>query len=238
VLVKSGRRGHAKVELAWGDVPDAPIEVREHGMTLVADLRHGQKTGLFLDHRESRARVRALARDRRVLDLYAYTGGFSAAAGLGGASSVDTVDIAAPAIEMSRRTWLANALPEHARTSHAIDVPEFLQRAIADERRWDLVVADPPSFAPSQATLTKALRAYEQLHAAAMRVLAPGGLLLAASCSSHVDVARFDAALLGGAERARRIVQVLERWAAPADHPRLAAFAEGDYLKVVLARVW
>ncbi len=232
-LVKHGRRGARTVE---GRPPSEPLLVREHGMTLVADLAHGQKTGLFLDHRESRRRIRALAHDRRVLDLFAYVGGFSAAAGLGGARSVDTVDVAAQAIESSHRTWLANGLHDARRTGHATDVAAFLERAIADERRWDLVVADPPSYAPSEKAVAKALDGYEQLHAASLRVLAPGGLLLAASCSSHVDARTFEAVLAKGAGRARRVLQVLERWSAPADHPRLLAFPEGDYLKVVLAR--
>jgi 23S rRNA (cytosine1962-C5)-methyltransferase len=232
-LVKHGRRGAKTVE---GRAPSEPLFVREHGMTLVADLAHGQKTGLFLDHRESRRRIRALAHDRRVLDLFAYVGGFSAAAGLGGARSVDTVDVAAQAIESSHRTWLANDLHDARRTGHAVDVAAFLERAIADERRWDLVVADPPSYAPSERAVAKALEGYAQLHAAALRVLAPGGLLLAASCSSHVDAREFEAALAQGAGKARRVLQVLERWSAPADHPRLLAFPEGDYLKVVLAR--
>jgi len=235
-LVKQGKRGQTAVERAWGEPPEVPLAVREHGMVLVADLRHGQKTGLFLDHRESRRRIRELARDRRVLDLYAYVGGFSAAAGLGGARSVDTVDIARPAIEAALRTWRANGLPEDRRTGHASDVPEFLARAVADERQWDVVVADPPSFAPNAASVPKALESYAKLHEASLRVLAPGGLLLAASCSSHITPAQFDDALRQGASKARRVVQVLERWAAPADHPRLLAFAEGDYLKVVLAR--
>jgi 23S rRNA (cytosine1962-C5)-methyltransferase len=232
-LVKFGRRAEKKIE---GRPPSEPLFVREHGMTLVADLAHGQKTGLFLDHRESRRRIRALAHDRRVLDLYAYVGGFSAAAGLGGARAVDTVDVAAQAIEASHRTWLANGLHDARRTGHAVDVPAFLERAVADSRKWDLVIADPPSFAPNEAVVGKALKSYAQLHAASLRVLAPGGLLLAASCSSHIDAPSFETALSEGAGRARRIVQVLERWSAPADHPRLLAFPEGDYLKVVLAR--
>ncbi|HET6585369.1 MAG TPA: class I SAM-dependent methyltransferase, partial [Nannocystaceae bacterium] len=192
-LVRYGRRTDRTIE---GRPPSEPLIVREHGMMLVADLAHGQKTGLFLDHRESRRRIRALAHDRRVLDLYAYVGGFSAAAGLGGARSVDTVDVAAPAIEASHRTWLANGLHDARRTGHASDVPAFLERAVADARRWDLVIADPPSFAPSEGLVDKALASYVQLHAAALRVLAPGGLLLAASCSSHIDAPSFAAALV------------------------------------------
>jgi 23S rRNA (cytosine1962-C5)-methyltransferase len=235
-LVRSGRRGHKRVELAWGERPPSPLTVREHGLALCGDLIAGQKTGLFLDHRVARRRVRELAAGLRVLDLYAYVGGFSAAAGLGGAAMVDTVDVAAAAIELSAQTWAANALPPAQRRGHASDVATLLPELAAQRRRFDLVIADPPSFAPSEASKPAALQAYAQLFAGALAVLEPGGLLLAASCSSHVRMPEFEAALAEGAAKARRVLQVLERWGAPPDHPRLLAFPEGDYLKVVLAR--
>ncbi|MBC8067782.1 MAG: class I SAM-dependent rRNA methyltransferase, partial [Deltaproteobacteria bacterium] len=225
-----------QIEHVWGPPPPEPVAIVEHGMRLLASLRRGQKTGLFLDHRESRARVRALAEGARVLDLYAYVGGFSAAAGLGGAAHVDSVDIAPEAIALGEQVWRANGLPRERRSGHASDVPEFLAGARARGDSWDLIIADPPSFAPSEATKANALRSYAMLHTACLQVLARGGLLLAASCSSHVSAHELEAALAEGASRARRVLQVLERWGAPADHPRLLAFPEGDYLGVVLAR--
>ncbi len=230
VLVK--RRRGAEVELWRGRKPPPRVAVRERGMRLLADLHRGQKTGLFLDHRESRARVRALAAGRRVLNLYGYTGGFSVAAGLGGATRVVTVDVAQPAVAMAQATWEANALPDTHRAV-AEDAPTFLAR---DTRRWDLIVADPPSFAPNERSKPAALEAYAKLHAACLGRLAQGGLYLAASCSSHVNGEDFLATLRAGAQRARQTLQILERGAAPADHPRLVCFPEGDYLKVVLAR--
>ncbi len=237
-IVREGRRGERTTTLAWGEAPPSPMRVRECGMALAVDLFAGQKTGLFLDHRQARARVRSLAQGLRVLDLYAYVGGFSAAAGLGGAAAVDTVDVAPAAIALSAQTWSANDLPPERRSGHARDVPEFLAEARGARRRWQLVVADPPSFAPRESSKEVALAAYAQLFAASMGVLEPGGLLLAASCSSHVRMPDFEATLVEAASKARRVVQVLERWGAPADHPRLLAFPEGDYLKVVLARVF
>jgi 23S rRNA (cytosine1962-C5)-methyltransferase len=234
LLLRSGRRGARSIELAYGDEPPTLVEVREHGLRMCASLREGQKTGLFLDHRESRRRVRELAAGARVLDLFAYVGGFSASAGLGGAAHVTAVDVAAPAIAVARRTWRANGLDEGRFETVAEDVLDFLARAAEKRRTWDLVVCDPPSFAPNEASRPRALEAYARLHAASVRVLASGGLLLAASCSSHVDRTAFEAALAEGA--ARRVLQVLGRWGAPADHPRLLAFPQGDYLDVVLAR--
>ncbi|MEM6991544.1 MAG: class I SAM-dependent rRNA methyltransferase [Myxococcota bacterium] len=236
VLVRSGRRPSRTVVQAWGEPPPPALHVSEHGMTLVADLQHGQKTGLFLDHRPARRAVRELSSGARVLDLYAYVGGFSAAAGLGGAAAVTTVDIAEPAIAMARQTWAANALAESTQRAVAQGVPEFLAQCSREGARFDVIIADPPSFAPNAASVRGATRAYDKLHRACLELLAPGGWLLAATCSSHVDAASFDRILGEAAGKAGRPLQVVGRWGAPEDHPRLAAFPEGDYLAVVLAR--
>jgi 23S rRNA (cytosine1962-C5)-methyltransferase len=236
LLVRSGRKQEETVLPAWGERPADEIEVQEHGMRLLANLWHGQKTGLFLDHRESRRRVRELASGLRVLNLYGYTGGFSVAAGLGGAAHVTTVDSARPAIALAEATWTRNALPAADHTTRADDVPELLAQLTQRGERFGLIVSDPPNFAPSAATKPAALDAYAALHRAALGLLEPGGYYLAASCSSHVDRNDFESTLREGARRARCVLQVLERWGAPADHPRLMAFPEGDYLKVTLAR--
>lgn len=236
VLVRRGKRGARTVEVATGAAPPSLVSVRERGMELLVDLVNGQKTGLFLDHRESRAEVRSLARGLRVLNLYGYTGGFSVAAGLGGATAVTTVDLAPQAIELAERTWRCNALTSPYR-GVVSDVPVFLAEASARGERWDLVVSDPPSFAPSERTLPQALESYRALHRACLKVLAPMGLYVAASCSSHVDRDDFDATLRDAGVRPGAALQVLWRGAGAADHPRLAAFPEGDYLKIVVVRV-
>jgi 23S rRNA (cytosine1962-C5)-methyltransferase len=191
---------------------------------------------LFLDHRETRARVRQLSAGHQVLNLYGYTGGFSIAAGLGGAGSVTTVDLAKPALALAERGWRENDLPPDAHRVRAADVPEYLIAAADGGERYSLIVSDPPNFAPRQSAVPQALQAYEAMHAGVFRLLTAGGLYLAASCSSHVDRAMFEQTLQRAAARARRVVQVLERSGAPADHPRLLAFPEGDYLKIVLVR--
>jgi 23S rRNA (cytosine1962-C5)-methyltransferase len=236
LLTRTSRKQGNEVEQLWGDAPEREVTVRERGMRLLANLWEGQKTGLFLDHRESRARVRSLARELRVLNLYGYTGGFSVAAGLGGAREVTTVDLAKPAIDLAARTFAANDLPQ---THHALaeDVAEFLRGAHEDKRRYELVIADPPNFAPAQAKLEGALESYATLHGSALGLIEPGGFYLAASCSSHVRSGDFLDTLREGARRARRVLTILEQTGAPFDHPRLLAFPEGDYLKVVLCRV-
>jgi 23S rRNA (cytosine1962-C5)-methyltransferase len=236
LLLRTGRKHEQEVELAWGPEPAQEIEVREHGMRLLVNPWHGQKTGLFLDHRESRRRVRAIAAGLRVLNLYGYTGGFSIAAGLGAATHVTTVDSAAPALDLAVRSWAANELPANHHVARDADVPELLAELTSQRERFGLVIADPPNFAPNAASKPAALESYAALHRAALGLLEPGGYYLAASCSSHVAREDFEATLREGARRARRVVTVLERWAAPADHPRLLAFPEGDYLKVELMR--
>lgn len=226
-----------KATVAWGSPPPPRLVVHEHGMSLVVDLARGQKTGLFLDQRESRAYVRRIARGLKVLNLYAYTGGFSAAAGLGGATAVESVDVASGALALAEETWRANGLDPARHHTHAADVPAHLASLARARARYDLVIADPPSFAPHQDALDAALKSYRALHAACVTLLPPGGYYLAASCSSHVDRAAFMATAIEGARRARRTLQLLDAWGAPPDHPRLAAFPEGDYLKVMLFRV-
>jgi 23S rRNA (cytosine1962-C5)-methyltransferase len=236
LLVRGRRKREQPVELAWGEAAPDRLVVEEHGMRLGVDLWHGQKTGLFLDHRESRHRVRALARGLRVLNLYGYTGGFSIAAGLGGATQVVTVDSAPGAIELAEESWRHNDLPADLHRPRCEDVPTAMAQLAAERAQFGLIVSDPPSFAPNAAAKQPALESYAALHHSALQRLDAGGYYLAASCSSHITRDDFDASLREGARRARRVVQVLERWSAPADHPRLLAFPEGDYLKVVLLR--
>lgn len=236
LLVRTGRKAEARADVAWGPPPPRELTVLERGMKLVANVYEGQKTGLFLDHRETRARVRQLSAGREVLNLYGYTGGFSIAAGLGGATQVTTVDLAKPALALAERSWSENGLLAGAHETRAADVAAYLPAAAESGERYRLIVSDPPNFAPRQSAVPQALQAYEAMHAGVFKLLAPGSLYVAASCSSHVDRAAFEGTLQRGAAKARRVVQVLERSGAPADHPRLLAFPEGDYLKVLLVR--
>lgn len=236
LMVRTGRRGEKQREVVHGEIPDAPIEVLEHGMRLTVDLWRGQKTGLFLDHRESRRSVRQLGEGMRVLNLYGYTGGFSIAAGLGGARRVDTVDVAGGALAFARQGWTLNGLAPGLHETHEADVPAFLDAARSQKRQWDLIVSDPPSFAPKKGAKDAALRSYRALHRSCLRLLSDGGLYLAASCSSHVTRDAFEQTVRDGAEKAGVVLQVLGRWGAAPDHPRLLAFPEGDYLKVLLCR--
>ena len=237
ILLRRRTPDGARIEVLDGAFDDDLRDVRERGMTLRADLRRGQKTGLFLDQRESRARVRGIARGLRVLNLYAYTGGFSVAAGLGGAKAVTSVDIAPAAIELANATWAANGCGSAVHEAVAADVPAWIAEATRARRRFDLVIADPPSFAPNDASVPAAMKSYRALHTACLGLVAPGGFFLAGSCSSHVTREMFAESLMDAAVKAGRVVQVVDVWGAPGDHPRLLAFPEGDYLKNSLLRM-
>lgn len=230
-------RPNVKAELVWGSLDQSRITVREHGMALVGDLMLGQKTGLFLDQREARRMVRSIAKGLRVLNLYAYTGGFSVAAALGGARLVETVDIARGAIELAEESWRANGLDASIHRAVCDDVWKHLATLTKNRARFDLVIADPPSFAPRASSVPKAIEAYRALHSASLALVAPGGFYLAGSCSSHITRAMFAETVSEGARKAKRSLQLLEAKGSPADHPRIPAFSEGDYLKADLYRV-
>ncbi len=219
-----------------GQPPPEVVIVEEHGLRYEVDFEAGQKTGLFLDHRENRQYLRGLSRGKTVLNLFAYTGAFSVSCAAGGATHVTSVDIAAPAIEAAARNVLHNALPPAVHEGVAQDVFEFLESAARAGRRWDIVIADPPSFASSRAELFGALRAYKKLHAAALSVLTPGGLYAGASCTAQVSPDAFRQSLAEGAARVRQRLTVVHEVAHAADHPYAAGHLEGRYLKFVLSR--
>lgn len=228
--VKRSAKPERTTSTLHGPPPPDTIDVREHGVPFVVDLARGQKTGAFLDQRENRRRVGALAGGRRVLNLFSYAGGFSLHAALGGATRVTSVDIAAAAHATAQASFRAAGVDPKAHAFATADAFAFLASAKQRGESWDLVVSDPPSFAPNEKSLARALTAYRALHRACVDVLAPGGIFCAASCSSHVDAERFastlDDAALGGAP-----LRLLELHGPPADHPSVPAWPEGRYLK-------
>jgi 23S rRNA (cytosine1962-C5)-methyltransferase len=226
--------GERKIDVLWGPEPPDRVLVREHGVAMEVDLSFGQKTGAFLDQRENRARVRALARGRaRALNLFSYAGGFSIAAALGGADHVTSVDVAAAAHATAQRTFRANGVDPAAHAFVSADAFAFLDQAKARGERFDLVISDPPSFAPSERAKPKAIASYRRLHAAAASVLAPGGVFCAASCSSHVTAEDF-LSTLDDASLGRSDLRLLDLFGQPEDHPSLPAWPEGRYLKLAV----
>jgi 23S rRNA (cytosine1962-C5)-methyltransferase len=213
------------------------FEVLENGLRYEVSPGVGGKGGLFLDQRENREEVERRSKGRSVLNLFGYTGAFSLAAARGGAASTDTVDSARPAIQAARRNFEGNGLPLDRAGFHVADAFEFLEEAAAAKRRWDLVISDPPSFAPNRGARENARRAYARLHRLAASVTAKGGLLCAASCSSHVGRDEFLATIGAGAAKAKRRFALEVCRGAGVDHPVIRAFPEGDYLKFAIGRV-
>ena len=214
-----------------GAEPPVPLEIDEAGVRVLVDVVHGQKTGFFLDQRETRARVRALADGRRVLNAFAYTGAISVCAGLGGAREVVSIDASRTALALARATWARNALPDERAAFVEDDVFEALRRP---DDPYDLVVLDPPPFVRRRGDVEAGLRGYKDVNLHALRRLAPGGLLLTCSCSQHVPREVFRETVAAAAADARRAVRVVAEWGHPPDHPVALAHPEGRYLKAML----
>jgi len=221
----------------FGRVLPEDLVVLENGIRFEVSPGVGGKGGLYLDQRENREEVKRRARGRSVLNLFGYTGGFALYAACGGARSTDTVDVAQPALAAARRNFERNGLALYQAGFHCDDAFEFLERAAAQGLRWDLVISDPPSFAPRKAARENARRAYTRLHRAAAAVTEPGGLLCAASCSSHFGSDEFLDSLTAGARAAGRHFELEELRGAGFDHPVMRDFPEGDYLKFAIGKV-
>ncbi|MDX1521469.1 MAG: class I SAM-dependent rRNA methyltransferase [Anaerolineae bacterium] len=231
--VRQGGGGRALV----GETPGEAVSFFENGVSFRADIVQGQKTGFFLDQRENRQRIRGLAKDKRVVNVFGYTGGFSVYAGLGGARQVTTVDVAEPALALAGHNWAINALPPANHKVIKADAYQFLEAARTKKKRWGVVILDPPSFAPSKEAVPKARKAYQQLIAAGAAVTASAGFLAAASCSSHIEPADFLRICEEGVSLARKRATVLGIYGQPADHPSPLPFSEFRYLKFVLMHV-
>lgn len=226
-----------RLHAVWGEAPPPQLTVTENGLRFEVDVKHGQKSGAFLDQRENRALVRSVASGARVLNLFAYTGGFSVYALAGGAESVVSVDIAKPALATIERTLSLNDLEPARHTPLVADVFDFLPRWLKDSERYDVVIVDPPSMANSADQRRRAQRAYLRLNRDAMRLVAPGGLLATASCTAQVSPDAFRQVVADAARAAGVRAQIVAERGHAVDHPVPVSFPEGRYLKFLLLRV-
>ena len=216
----------------WGDPPKDPIEIHERARRYRVDVGAGQKTGFYLDQRDARDLVQQLAGGRRVLDLFAYTGGFSVAAAQGGATEITAVESSAEALEMAARhlaPW-QDTLPL---TLARDDAFRFVRQ---QGGAWDLMIVDPPPLARRGGDVAHASRAYKDVLLYALRRAAPNAYVLAFSCSYHVGPDLFRKIAFGASLDAKRPVQVLRELGAPADHPVALDHPEGRYLSGLLLR--
>ncbi len=226
--------------LLWGPPPDKPVIVQEHGLRFEVDPIRGQKTGFFLDQRDNRATVEPLCQGRSVLDLFAYTGGFSVYAARGGAREVTSVDVNRASLDVAARNMALNhrhQTVEHAKHQLiAGDVFTVLGSLRRAQRKFDVVIVDPPSFAGAKERVPSALASYRRLTQLGVSVMHPGGVLVHSSCSSHVSAAAFFKTIRQAAYDSGWQVRELERTGHPVDHP--VTFPEGAYLKCLIAKVY
>ena len=228
-------------ELLAGDAMPERAPFLEHGLSFVAEVAAGQKTGFFLDQRENRRLVRSLAAGRSLLNLFSYSGAFGVAALAGGATRVVHVDVSGAALELALENHQRNGQPvegaeSRVETREADVFDDLRTRALAGER-WDFIVTDPPAFAKRKADVDKACRGYKDINRLAFQLLAPGGLLLACSCSGRISPDLFQKVIFSAALDARRPARLLERRGAGPDHPVSIDCPEGDYLKAFLLSV-
>jgi 23S rRNA (cytosine1962-C5)-methyltransferase len=224
-----------RVGFARGNRAASRCPIIEYGLNFRVDVEQGQKTGFFLDQRENRQRLRALASGREVLDGFSYTGGFAIAALAGGAARVTALESSAAALEVAKENLAANPLDASKLEFVQADVFAHLRTLRDRGARFDMVILDPPKFAPTAAQARNAARAYKDINLLAFKLLAPGGLLATFSCSGGVPADLFQSIVAGAALDAGVEAQIIERFGAAADHPVALEFPEGDYLKGLLA---
>lgn len=231
-----GLEGLAEETLLLQGQVDGPVPVRMNGATYMADVMGGQKTGLFFDQRDNHAFAARLAGGARVLDVFTHVGGFALAALAGGARSALAVDASAPALALAEKGAQASGFGDRFATRQG-DAFAVMEALAEEGQTFDLVICDPPAFAPSKPALEAGLRAYERVARLAVGLVAPGGFLVLCSCSHAADLTHFRNASARGIGRGGRRGQLLHTGYAGPDHPMLPQLAESGYLKSLFFRL-
>lgn len=222
-----------RVGAVRGNPPEL-VEISEGAEKILryrVEIGRGQKTGFYLDQRVNRAAAAEIARDKTVLDCFCYSGGFSLSALAGGAKSVTAIESSAEALRLARENLRLNGLPEERVLWMEGDVFQLLRLFRDQGRRFDVIILDPPKFAPTQAHAQKAARAYKDINLLAFKLLNPGGTLLTFSCSGGIGIELFQKIVAGAALDARVAARITQRLQAAPDHPARLNFPEGEYLK-------
>ncbi len=221
-----------------GAASDDALVIEENGVQMEVDIVGGHKTGFYLDQRDNRRRVAEIARDRRVLNCFCYTGGFSLQALAGGAREVVSIDSSGPALEAARRNLALNPQLDATRAIWLeADVFGELRSLRAAGERYELIILDPPKFAHTAAQAERAARAYKDINLLGLQLLAPGGLLMSYSCSGGIGAELFRKIVAGAALDAGKSARIVQQLHGAADHPVDLAFPEGEYLKGLLLQV-
>jgi 23S rRNA (cytosine1962-C5)-methyltransferase len=214
------------------------IVIEEYGVQMAVDIVSGHKTGFYLDQRDNRRRLAELSAGKRVLNCFCYTGGFSLQALAGGAASVLSIDSSQPALDCAAANLALNPQLDMARAEwRCANVFDELRKLKAAGETFDLIVLDPPKFAPSASHAERASRAYKDINLLGCKLLAPGGLLMTYSCSGGIGLELFQKILAGAACDAGRTARIVRRLQGSADHPVDLAFPEGEYLKGLLLQL-
>ncbi len=224
--------------LLWGKQPPEFITIKENNIVYEVNIAEGQKSGFYCDQRENRQILASFSKGKNVLDCFCYSGGFTLNCFAAGAKKVTSVDSSALAIETLKRNTKANNFEEKPHEAIQADVNKQLRVFKEAGKVFDIVVLDPPKYAPSRSKLDKAARAYKDLNRLAMQLLPTSGLLATFSCSGAVDLETFKQIIAWAALDAGKEVQFIHQFSQPQDHPVRASFPEGEYLKGLLCRVF
>lgn len=220
---------------SWlGDTPPNPLIVNENGLRFKVDVEKGQKTGFFLDQRDSRQLLKNLSLGKSVLNTFCYTGGFSVYALAGGATEVHSVDISKDAVKMCNENVELNFKHTPAHTATAEDCFQYLKKS---DKLYDIVVLDPPAFAKNTRSVPNATRGYKELNMLGLKTVKAGGLIFTYSCSGNIDKLLFQKIVFGAAADVKRNVRIISHLEAPADHPINIFHPESEYLKGLLLYV-
>lgn len=235
-------RAHEGMEASSGGIllgtePPEFVSVKENGIFYQVNIAEGQKSGFYCDQRDNRKWVADHVKDKKVLDCFSYSGGFSLNAFAKGAKEVISVDSSALALETLKRNMEINSFNNVPHRLIQSDVNKQLRAFREENEKFDVIILDPPKYAPSRSALTKASRAYKDLNRMAMLLLEEGGLLATYSCSGAVDISMFKQIIAWAALDAGKEVQFIQQFSQPADHPVRSSFPEGEYLKGLLCRV-
>ncbi|TAH02642.1 MAG: class I SAM-dependent rRNA methyltransferase [Sphingobacteriales bacterium] len=223
--------------ILWGANPPEFVEVVENGVKYHINIAEGQKSGFYCDQRNNRKTVANYTNGKTVLDCFSYSGGFTLNALASGASQVTAVDSSALALETLQKNIVLNGFGAYnTKTIHS-DVNKQLRVFKEEERVFDVIILDPPKYAPSRSALDKAARAYKDLNRLAMQLLPVGGLLATFSCSGAVDMETFKQIIAWAALDAGKEIQIVQQLHQPEDHPVRVSFTEGEYLKGLLLRI-
>jgi 23S rRNA (cytosine1962-C5)-methyltransferase len=221
----------ARTGLLWGKPIDAAVHIQENGLRFEVDVRQGHKTGFYLDQRQNRFLTRQLGQGKRVLDCFCYTGGFTTSVLAADAMDVTAVDSSAPALEAVRQHIRLNQLDDKRVTLLQGDVFQVLRQMRDRGAQFDLIILDPPKFAPTSAQVQRAARGYKDINLLALKLLAPRGRLVTFSCSGGFDRLLFQKIVAGAALDAGVSAQILYHLSQSPDHPVSLDFPEGEYLK-------